>query len=103
MCDIAWSIMFSLLYRKMELHTSKGTMLTSQNATSSQFLLMELKLPTALAVYLASFYVFNLAYPSTLKKTLTFIQKVILNIQDNVKIERSVVTRLERLNKHLDK
>ena len=57
----------------------------------------------AVAVYLASFYVFNLAYPSTLKKTLTFIQKVILNIQDNVKIERSVVTRLERLNKHLDK
>ena len=57
----------------------------------------------AVSVYLACYYVFNLAYPAGLKKTLTFFQKVILNIHDNAKIERSVVTLLERLNQHLVK
>ena len=41
-------------------------------------------LMTAVTVFLASFYVLNLAYPTCLKKTLSFFQKIVLNIQDNI-------------------
>ncbi|XP_038074352.1 sterile alpha motif domain-containing protein 3-like [Patiria miniata] len=53
---------------------------------------------SAMAVYLASFYVFNLAYPTRLKRTLTFFQKGVLNIQDNLKPERVVISLLEKLS-----
>ena len=37
----------------------------------------------AVIVFLAAFYVFNLAYSDTLKKTHIFAQKVILKLSDN--------------------
>ena len=55
-------------------------------------------LMTALSIYFAGFYIFNLAYPSCLKKTCTFFQKVIFNTQDNLKPERAVISLLEKLN-----
>ena len=58
-------------------------------------------LMTAVTVFLASFYVFNLAYPTCLKKTLSFFQKIVLNIQDNIPLERSVLSLLEKLNKNI--
>lgn len=50
------------------------------------------------ANYLAAFYCLNLAYPSALRKSMQFYQKVILNIQDNLQIEKSVVKILEKIN-----
>ena len=35
------------------------------------------------AVWLASYYVFNCAYPVHFKNTLVFLQKVVLNIQNS--------------------
>lgn len=52
----------------------------------------------AFTTYLVSFYCFNLAYPSSLKKTLNFIQKIILNIQDNLPIDKTVVKIVDKLN-----
>lgn len=56
---------------------------------------------TCFANYLAVFYCLNLAYPTTLKKTLKFYQKVILNIEDNDQVEKSVVKILEKVNLNL--
>jgi hypothetical protein len=53
----------------------------------------------AIALLLASYYIFNLAYPSKGVATLTFIQKCILNLHDGSKNIDKVVTLLGRLNK----
>lgn len=49
--------------------------------------------------YLASFYCLNLAYPASLKKTLQFFQRVIMNIQDTSAIDKSVVRVVDKINK----
>lgn len=54
------------------------------------------QLLAALSAYMASSCVFNLAYPSDCKKIMTFIQKIILNIQDNLKFDRSFLIVLEK-------
>ena len=80
---------------KLEECTAFSTVIDGIDIAHSSTILM------AFAVYLSSFYVFNLAYPVVLKKTLTFFQRIILNIQDASKIDRSVVTLLDRFNQHL--
>ncbi|KAJ8017809.1 Sterile alpha motif domain-containing protein 3 [Holothuria leucospilota] len=56
-------------------------------------------LKLAVANYLAAYYCFNLAYPKCLRKTLQFFQKVVLNIQDNLPIDKTLVKVLDKLNK----
>ena len=55
----------------------------------------------AFAHYLASFYCLNLAYPACLRKTLHFFQRVILNIQDTLPIDKSIVKILDKINRAL--
>ena len=52
----------------------------------------------AVAVYLEAFYVFNLAYPASLQQSLTFVQKVILNIQDEFHPTKPIITLTNKLN-----
>lgn len=54
-----------------------------------------------LSSYIASFYVFDLAYPTIWKKTMVFIQKIILSINDNFKLDLSILSVLERVNQNL--
>ena len=53
----------------------------------------------AYTVLFASFYVFNLVYPSKCVGTLTFMQKCLCNVQDKVKNVAKVITLLSRLAK----
>ncbi|PIK49006.1 hypothetical protein BSL78_14112 [Apostichopus japonicus] len=46
---------------------------------------------SAFAIYLATFYIFNLVYPTALKKTLNFHQRMILNIQDGLPVDNTVM------------
>ena len=54
---------------------------------------------SAFEVYFACFYVFNLSYPKSLKKTMQFFQRPVLNIQDKEKVHPSVCALLEKLTK----
>ena len=54
-------------------------------------------LPKAFQVYFAVFYIFNIAYSKQTNATLTFVQKVLLNIQDNTKKNARVVSLLAKL------
>ena len=51
----------------------------------------------AFELLIAAYYVFNAAYPSKGSRTLTFIQKAILDIQDNVKRDSKVSDLLGKL------
>ncbi|XP_041453824.1 uncharacterized protein LOC121407001 [Lytechinus variegatus] len=53
---------------------------------------------SAAAMWVSSFYIFNLQYPSDLSKTLIFIQKVLLNIQDGDSTPRPIFTLINKLN-----
>ena len=53
----------------------------------------------ALALLLACYYVFNLAYPQKGCATLTFMQRCFINLQDGVKANDKVITLLGRINK----
>lgn len=55
-------------------------------------------LHTALASYLSSFYVFNLAYPKEIRKSMQFIQRVFLHIKDKEKLHPSVYSLIEKLS-----
>ena len=44
----------------------------------------------AFQLLIATYYSFNAAYPSKGSRTLTFIQKAVLNIQDGVKSDTKV-------------
>ncbi len=46
-------------------------------------------------------YVFNMAYGKGTTPTLTFIQKVLMNLQDKEKTPKSVLTLLDRVNAKL--
>ncbi len=53
---------------------------------------------TALACYVASFYVFHLQYPTGISKTLEFYH-ALMGITDNCKVDKGVLQLLARLNK----
>ena len=52
----------------------------------------------ATAMWIFSFYVFNFAYPGCLSRSLTFIQKVLLNIHDELPPLKPVVSLTHKLN-----
>lgn len=52
----------------------------------------------AFQLLLAAFYVFNVAYPSKGSRTLTFMQKAVLNIQDSEKRDPKVADLIGKLN-----
>lgn len=54
-------------------------------------------LTRALICFIASFYVFNLAYPKPCKKSLAFMQRIFLKISDNEKVDRSVLQLQEKI------
>ena len=63
----------------------------------------------ALAMYFSSFFVFNLPYPRLLQHSLTFVQKIILSIQDELPPTKPIITLTNKLNvlndqhsKHVD-
>ena len=51
----------------------------------------------AAGLLLATFYVFNIAYPKASMATLTFYQKVFLNLQDEAKRLPRVISLLSKL------
>ncbi|XP_071811273.1 sterile alpha motif domain-containing protein 3-like isoform X3 [Apostichopus japonicus] len=51
----------------------------------------------AIACWISSFYVFNFFYPSSISKSLCFIQRVILNIYDGVPVPRSIISLTNKL------
>ncbi len=53
----------------------------------------------AFSILIASYFVMNIAYPTTMVKSLTFLQKVILNLQDSLAKVKPVVTLLTNLNR----
>ncbi len=53
----------------------------------------------AFAIMIGCFFVLNIAYPKKMIKTLTFLQKVILGLQDSIKKVNAVVTLLTNLNR----
>lgn len=52
----------------------------------------------AFIVLMAVYYIFNISYPKDLSKTLTFVQKVFLNMQDGAKPPAQVLKVLKQLN-----
>lgn len=52
----------------------------------------------AVALWIAAFYVFNLDYPTCVSKSLAFIQRIILNINDNMPVSRAIITLTNKLN-----
>lgn len=56
-------------------------------------------LSRAIACYLATFYVFHLSYIPSLEKTISFIQKFILGIQDGSTTAKPLLTLASRLSK----
>ena len=54
-----------------------------------------------IAVWLSSYYVFNLEYPKGASKTLIFIQKCIVGIEDRLKKPIIVSTAFDKLRKAL--
>ena len=51
-------------------------------------------LPRAYKLWFASVYVFNIAYPKQLTATLTFFQKVIMNIHDDLMMNNNTAFNL---------
>ena len=57
---------------------------------------------TAFTLYMASFYVFNVAYPKDFENSLTFIQKFFLEILDNrLKAQPRVLTLISKVKNKL--
>ncbi len=52
----------------------------------------------AVAMWVASFYVFNFEFPGHLVDSLTFIQKVLLNVDDQLPPLASIVSLTHKLN-----
>ncbi len=53
----------------------------------------------AFMILIACFFVFNIAYPKKMIRTLTFLQKVMLNLQDSIKTPNPVVTLITNINR----
>ena len=56
----------------------------------------------SMALLISSFYVLNVEYPSKIENTLTFIQKVFLNINDRSKTSDKVLRFMSVLKKKLN-
>ena len=56
-------------------------------------------LVNAFLCLLATFYVFNIAFPKDMTSSLTFFQKVLLNHSDGAKKDNKVVGLLTKLNR----
>ena len=52
-----------------------------------------------LALYLATFYVFNMQYPKEMAGTVRFFQKFVLKIKDDSKTHAKLLTLISRLKK----
>ena len=57
----------------------------------------------AFCLYMATHYVFDLTYGKIINHTMTFIQKVILKLNDDVTTPNRVVKLLYDINTHLSK
>lgn len=53
--------------------------------------------------FLAAVYCFNLAYPKEMTKTLTFFQNVFLNLNDEGRLDKKIVSVVTELNKEKQK
>lgn len=53
----------------------------------------------AFEMLITCFFVLNIAYPKDMVKTLTFLQKVIVNLQDKIKNPKAIVTLLSNINR----
>ena len=51
-----------------------------------------------MAAWVAAYYNFNMSYPKHSKKTLIFLQRIVLNLKDNAKVPLSVMTLVKNLN-----
>ena len=57
------------------------------------------RLYDAIKMYFCSFWIFNLSYPKELDTLLKFMQKQLLNINNDGKMERKLLTFITRVNK----
>lgn len=57
------------------------------------------ELKYALVILFCCYWIFNLAYSKDAKSLLIFIQKVILSINDNAKLDAKVSTLCNKLNR----
>ena len=55
----------------------------------------------ALCCLMATFYVFNMTYTPGLNRTLSFFQRILLNLQDTVKVPAKVLAVVQKLNNNL--
>ena len=53
----------------------------------------------AFSMYIASFYIFNIAYPKSMEHTLVFIQKCLLKLSDSTKTSSRVLSLIAKLKK----
>ena len=53
----------------------------------------------AFALFLASFYIFNIAYPPKIEKSLQFYQKMFLQLDDSVPRRNAVIKLMNRVNR----
>ena len=47
--------------------------------------------------FYCSFYIYNISYPNNIKLTLSFIQKILFDLQDDVKIFKKVTSLYNRI------
>ena len=52
----------------------------------------------AMSMWVSAFYIFNLEYPHCLQKTLAFLQKIILQIQDDLPATCPIITLTNKLS-----
>lgn len=57
----------------------------------------------AVAVWFSTFYIFNIHFPIYAKNTLTFIQKVLLKLNDKVKMSSKVFNLMKSIEALLEK
>ncbi|KAJ8033840.1 hypothetical protein HOLleu_24204 [Holothuria leucospilota] len=53
---------------------------------------------TAVAMWVSTFYVFNMTYPQCATRSLEFVQRVILNITDEMPPSRAILRLTNQLN-----
>jgi len=86
----------SPVYLKIDIgvrETGRFTLIADEEEIASSDSLID-----GISMWISSFYIFNLEYPTCLKRTLAFLQKIILNIQDELAAPRPVVTLTNKLN-----
>ena len=53
----------------------------------------------AFAMYIASFYIFNVVYPQSIEHTLCFVQKLFLKLSDSTKTSARVLSLIAKLKR----